>query len=292
VTYSMVAEPGELPAKELEIFETTTEASAVEVASDTLTVVPARAGDSDLLEILQLLRFRNRTDRTFTGETTGGVLKLPVPEGAFDLAPASESNTNGLTMTAQGLMTTVPLQPGEVSFPFLYRVRVPRSGWQLRREVFYPTDHVDLLVGEGLRVDAAPGFELQEKADIGDRRYDRYRSEGLLPGAVVSSDIGFVASRGDSGAWYGAGAILAGVAAALVAGILLVRRRRGAAKDVAAPAPLTDALPSPGRSRQELIDQVALLDESFDAGGLDRTEYEWRRSRLIAQLKGARAAAP
>jgi hypothetical protein len=306
VTYSMVAEPGELPAKELKIFETTTDVSAVDVVADTLTVVPQRAGTSDVLEIFQLLRFRNRTDRTFTGESPGGgVLKLPVPESAFDLAPATDSDTQQLAMTPKGVMSTAPLQPGELSLPFLYRVRVPRSGWQLRREVFYPTEHVDLLVAEGLQVQTAPGFEFQEKANIGDRRYDRYRSDDLLPGRVIASDIGFTASRSDSGAWYGAAAILGGVAAALLAGIFTLHRRRAAAKVGAsrARAGRAPASPSMGANsfqtppasapnRQELIDRVALLDESFDAGGLDRDEYQSQRSELIAQLKGARAAAP
>lgn len=288
VTYSLVAEPGELPDRDLRIYEATSDVSAVEIASDTLTIVPSDG--SDVLEVLQLLRFRNPTDRTYIGEAPQeGVLKLPVPESVFDLAPATEENNAGLTTTPQGLMTNLPLQPGEMTVPYLYKVRVPRSGWQLRREVFYPTDHSDLLIGEGLRLNAGPGYEFAEQADLGGARYDRYRSEGLLPGAVIAADVGFVASTGDSGLWAGAVAILVLVTLAALAGAVAVRRRRRArAGAEGARTPAAGMTPAqPGPSRQELIDQVALLDESFDAGGLERSEYETQRSKLLADLRAA-----
>jgi hypothetical protein len=167
------------------------------------------------------------------------------------------------------------LQPGELSIPYIYKVKVPRSGWQLRREVLYPTRTADLLIGEGLALNAAPGFEFQEKADLG-KSYDRYRSESLTPGEVVAADIGFGTASGGKGIWYGMGTMFAVLATALLAAALAMRRRKLEKAKVrpSAPAP----------SRNELIDQVARLDESFDAGGLDPSQYETERSKLMAQL--------
>ncbi|MEX2553957.1 MAG: hypothetical protein WD627_13280 [Actinomycetota bacterium] len=275
-TYSMIAEPGELPAKELIVYETTQDVSVVEVVSDTMTVIASeRENEPDVFEVLQLLRFRNDSDRTYTGETgEDAVLRLPVPESVFDLAPGSEDSA-GLAMTPRGLAATVALQPGELSIPYIYKVKVPRSGWQLRREVLYPTRTADLLIGEGLELNAAPGFEFQEKADLG-KSYDRYRSESLTPGEVVAADIGFGTASGGKGIWYGMGTMFAVLATALLAAALAMRRRKLEKPKVRASAPAP--------SRNELIDRVARLDESFDAGGLDPSQYETERSKLVAQL--------
>lgn len=282
VTYSMIAEPAELPAKELKVFETTQDVSVVEVVSDTLTVIPSGGEDADIFEVLQLLRFRNGSDRTYTGEAgDDSVLRLPVPESVFDLVPGSE-NPAGLAMTPRGLAATVALQPGELSIPYLYKVKVPRSGWQLRRAIFYPTRRADMLIGEGLKINAAPGFKYEGRVDLGGKNYDRFRSESLTPGEEVAADVGFGTASTGEGVWYGLGPIFAILAAGVFAGALAMRRRK---------LGKSQALPSaPAPTRKDLIDRVARLDEKFDAGGLEPSRYEAERSKLIAELKEEHAA--
>ncbi|MGQ0680117.1 MAG: hypothetical protein ACT4OM_10785 [Actinomycetota bacterium] len=277
VTYSMVAEPGDLPARELKIHETTRDVSVVKISSDSMTVVP-REDRPDELEILELTTYLNSSDRTYIGEEGEGqpVVRLAVPEGVVELTPMDEANSAGLAVGPRGLGSIVPLKPGEAQIPYLYRAKVPRSGWQLRREVLYPTEHVDLLVNTDLTLDAAPGFTFAEEVTLADRRYRRYRMESTTPGEVVAADIGFNSAGGSgSGVWVGFGTIVALVAAALGAATLRRRKRRLLA-------------PGPGRAgagRAELIEEVARLDERFDAGGVERLEYDRRRSELISALK-------
>ena len=309
VAYSEVLEPGRTEPVEIKIYETTTDASVVRVTSDSMTVLQSTAeGQGNVLEVLQLLRFRNDSDRTFIGSESdqtapepapspGGppepperqVLKLPVPESAYDLAPADAANGAGLATSGEGrLVTTSALAPGETSVAYLFKVKVPRTGWQLRRETYFPTDHADLLVGKRLNLTAAPGFEFQESKTLGGESYNRYRSGELNPGSVIEADIGFP-EEGVDGVWIGFGAGVAVLAALLVAATLRMRRRRAAkeqAKSAAsppAPEPATAGEPT----RQELIDRVAALDEKFEAGGLGAPEYESQRKSLLAKLSSS-----
>lgn len=298
VAYSEVLEPGQVEGIELTIHETTDDVSVVKIASDTTTVLQSTAeGQSDVLEVLQLLRFRNDSDRTYSGQEIEQppppdseseappprqVLRLPLPESAFDLAPADPGNSSGLATAGGRLVVTSPLVPGETSVAYLFKVQVPRSGWQLRREIYHPTERMDLLLDSGLELTAAPGFEFQESANLGGQEYNRYRSGSRNPGAVLEADIGFTGGSVE-GVWIGFGAVVAVLGVLLLAGILRMRRRRAAK----APAPKAIAVepahPAPP-TRQELIDRVAALDEEFDAGGLEEDAYRARRSELLTRL--------
>lgn len=292
VTYSRLLEPGETAAVDLTIFETTSDPSVVRIASDSMTVLQSTAeGQSDVLEVLQLLRFTNESDRAYTGsdpapaedpeqtQQAREVLKLPLPESAYDLAPADAANGAGLA-TAQGrLVATTAVVPGETSVAYLYKVKVPRSGWQLRREVYHPTDHVDLLIGKSLELGAAPGFRFQEDKELGDIEYARWRSGELNPGAVIQADVGFPAAS-TNGVWFGFATLVAVLGALFFAGSIGLRRRRAAralASGQSEPAPEEP-------SRNELIEQVAALDLDFEAGSVGQEEYDSKRSSLLDKL--------
>lgn len=301
--YSRQLEPGQTAGIELKIYETTTDASVVKIASDSMTILQSTLeGQSDVLEVLQLLRFRNESDRTYAGPDPGdpgadnsqpagqprAVVRLPLPESAFDLAPADPGNAASLATTGGRLVTTSALVPGETSVAYLYKVKVPRSGWQLRREVHHPTDHVDLLIGKALDLAAAPGFEFAESTNLGGQEYSRYRAGSKNPGAVVEADIVF-AGGSSNGVWYGAATLAAALGALLLFASIRMRRRRVSRllERGGEPAP-TGAAAKPGEpTRRELIEQVAALDEQFETGGLDDQTYRARRSSLLARLSGS-----
>jgi hypothetical protein len=301
VAYSRVLEPGSVEPVELTIYETTTDSSVVSVTSDSMTVLQStEEGQGNVLEVLQLLRYRNDSDRAFIGsdsdqaaapEPSPGeeqpaqqrqILKLPVPESAYDLAPADAANNAGLATSGAGrLVTTSALTPGENSVAYLFKVQVPRTGWQLRREVYHPTEHADLLIGTRLNLTAAPGFDFQEAKTLGGESYNRYRSGALNPGSVIEADIGFPDEAVD-GIWVGFG-----IGVAVLGGLLafaFVRMRRRRAAKVAAKA-AESAEPAAGDpTRDELIEQVAELDERFESGGLEKAEYESQRASLLARI--------
>ncbi len=258
---------------ELRIFETTTDDGSIEVDSETLTIVQ---GVQDQMEILQVVRVANRSDRTFVGRSapsadeTPITIRLPLPEGAFDVALSDILRERGVEATPEGLGTGEPVLPGESSYSFAYKVRVPRSGWQLRRPIVYSTLRIDLLVDDGLTT-TAPGFELQEKPELGGKKYRRYRDGPFLSGDILGVDVGYPAASSGSGLTLGiGGAVLLLIS---VGGLALAARKRRDKNE--------------NLDRKELIHRIAELDEAFAQGRIEQAAYASSRARMKKELMEA-----
>lgn len=262
VTYSTVTELGQ--SVQLTIFETTRDDSMVTITSDTITVVSA---GEDLMEVLQLMRIQNSADRTFIGTEEDGVLRLPTAPAAFDLSPGQGITPSRIGQIPGGFITGDPLLPGTTSTNYLYRVRVGRSGWPLQRQVFYPTDHIDVLVGPTLEI-AGPGLEFEESVELGGRRYRRYRAGSLSPGAIFEASISFSGNSASGGLVAGA---VAGLVILIGAALWLPRLRKRRASP-------------PEPDRQTLIVEIATLDEEFASGTLEEQDYQAHRSELKRKL--------
>lgn len=284
VAYTTLVPAGTAEDVELTIFGTTDDPSTVRVASDSITVVKGAEEEGNVLEVLQLLRVENTSDRTYVGPSGDSprVLTMPVAESAYDLTPADRSNPAGLTGEGGEVVSTAPLRPGVTSIAYLYRVQVPRSGWQLRREVLQPTQRADILIGSGLVFDGGPGFEFQEETELGGQNYRRYRRENLTPGTALAADIGFP-DTSSGGVWIGAGVAAAVLAALLGAGEVRRRKRKTSAR--AAKQALQDAPAQPARA--ELIEQIARLDEQHAAGEISDGDHQQQREQLLEQVQTA-----
>lgn len=272
VTYSKLTEANltDEYVVEMKVFETTPDSTAIQVASDTMTVV---RGAEDHMEILQVLRIENRSDQTFIGTPAGPgqegamTIRLPLPSGAFDVSLSDTLSAMGVQASAEGLVTSEPVLPGETSYSYAYKVKVPRSGWQLRRPIVYPTSRIDLLVDDRLTA-TVPGFELQERPNLGGRAYRRYRDGPFQPGDILGADVGYPQDTTRSGLWAGLGAA---VLLILILGVATVRGRRK-------PKPIAKT------DRDELIRKIAELDAAFEEGDLQEAPYRSARQRLKKEL--------
>lgn len=329
VTYraAVTGDSGRVETK-VSIYEPASDATVLKIASDTLTVVP---GAGNVLEVLQILRVDNGSDRTYVGTTSTApappaagtpgapappapgspgapepakvntVLQLPVPAGAYDLT-AQEGSQVGLTQGADGgVYTAAPISPGEVVVSFLYRVKIPSSGWELRRPVFYPTAKSTVLLGPGLALDA-DRYRYEGPVTLENRKYGRWDGPALAPGGELAARIG--SDRAGSGLVWGLWAVLGALVVAVVAVPLLLRRRRRRAPTgsagssaPAAPAGLSrPATPSgasqvsqapdgpQGSERARLIEEIAALDDALEAGSVPRHEHAERRAALKQRL--------
>jgi hypothetical protein len=287
---AVTGDSGTLDVK-LTIYEPTTDATVLRVASDTLTVVP---GSGNVLEVLQIMRVGNGSDRTYVGTTPAtpppstpsgsgspdaprppAVLQLPVPAGAYDVT-SQEGSQGGLARgTEGGIFTADPLSPGQTVVSFLYRVKVPSSGWALSRPVFYPTARSTVLLGPGLTLDA-DRFKFQGPVTLENRKYGRWDGPALAPGDQLAARIG--SDRAGSGLVWGLWVALAAVLVAAVAVPLALRRRRKT-------APRGSRAPGAGPSeRARLVEEIAALDDALEAGSISEREHAERRGALKQRL--------
>lgn len=273
VTYSRTAEfpEGSSDATaDLKIFESTDDDSAIRIPSDVITIIE---GTENNLEIIQLLRITNSSDRTFVGTNESGarrVLGLPVPPGATDLLALEGFRGEATSPIAGGIVTSDPILPGDSSISYLYRVKVARSGWSLRRAIFYPTQRIDLLVETMLEV-SAPGFRFEEQVTLEEKTYRRYRGRSLRVGSDLEAEIRPASAPG-SNLWWGLGGGLGALAILFLAGVFFARKRK--------PPRAT----SPGE-RERLVEEIAALDEAFVAGQVPEDEYRRRRNEMKTQLQ-------
>lgn len=271
VTYSTVIDYNSqpMPAIELRIFETTSDDSVLRVTSDSITVVRGPGSD---FEVLQLLRLRNNSDRTYIGDRTVEevpVLRLPVATGGFEISPGEGITAGRLVTTNEGFGSSDPVQPGDSTISYAYKVRIPRGGWSLARLTPYPTDHIDLLAADDLVVNA-PTFRFVEAKDLGGRNFRRYRTGPLPAGSLLEANIDLPSSTSPVLGW-GVGTTLL-----LFLGMVLfaaTRRRRR----------------PPLGAREQLIEKIASLDLTFAAGKVVESEYRLTRSRLKDELVAADA---
>ena len=272
VTYSTVVDNTSqpMPAIELRIFETTSDDSVLRVTSDSITVVKGPGSD---FEVLQLLRVRNDSDRTYIGDRTAEevpVLRLPVATGGFEISPGEGITAGRLVTTDEGFGSSDPVQPGDSTISYAYKVRIPRGGWSLARLTPYPTDHIDLLAADDLVVNA-PTFRFVEAKDLGGRNFRRYRTGPLPARSLIEANIDLPSSTSPALGWG------VGVTLLLFLGIVVfaARRRRSA-------PPLSD--------REQLIEKIASLDLAFGAGTIPESEYRMTRARLKDELLVAAGA--
>jgi uncharacterized membrane protein len=267
VNYTVVVDggPSEVEAR-LTIYETTRDESVVTIPADTMFVAPREDG---AIEVLQQFRIVNTSDRTYvgaSGDDSRAVVTLPVPRGAFDLAPVEGIDSERVFGAGGGMALSEPLQPGETALSYLYRVRVPAGLWPLERRVFYPTERLDLLVRVPMRV-SSTDLRPHTEAEVEGESYRVFRGGPLDAGYVVVAEVTTAAGVSVS-LWVGLAAIMA-VLLALLATAGWARRRSRRTR--------------PSR-REELVDAIARLDEQFEAGGMEEEAYRRRREEIKARL--------
>ena len=247
------------------VYETTIDPSVISVVLDTLTVV---RGTEDTLEVFQLMRIENQSDRTFVGEDDSdrrSVLRLSVPQGAYDFL-RGQGLVGELSRSGADAVTSDPVLPGTSNINFLYKVNVPRTGWNLSKEVIYPTEIFDILIGQGLSL-TGPGFAFEETVDLESQNYRRFRAAGARPGATVIANISFEASSAGLAPVL-IGGVLALIIIATSVPLFLRRRSRG-----------------PGAiDREQLVTYIASLDESFERGEIDEKAYLSKRHSAKKRL--------
>jgi membrane protein implicated in regulation of membrane protease activity len=275
VTYSAEATPGS-PAT-LKIYETTTDPTVLSIPATTLTVIIGRQGNYN---VLQLLTAHNSSDRSYVGTPNPAApgppptLELPIPAGATAFSPV-QGLANGLTAAPDGLVaSTDSIQPGNTDVSYIYNIAVPRSGWGMSLPVIYATSKFDVLVDPGLTL-SGPGLAFRKVVTINKKDYRDYQGANLAPGTTLNATIA-PASSTSATLYLGLGALLVLIVASAVGVPRLLRRRRKEGPQAGEPEPAGE--------REQLIEEIAALDEAHAAGSVEDDDYTAQRAELKNRL--------
>ncbi len=257
------------------------------------------------LDVGELYAYANDSDRVYMGEAGGtdgapAVLSFVVPEGAQNVSFEGGELGDRFKQVDGKYIDTLPLAPGQRQVLLRYSLPIANGEVKLSHPIPYPIDNLNLLVPdlEGMKVDApdwVQGDPLQTQGGAF-RNYTRTAlAAGSTPSATLSG-INAVAlaqsnptSQGsqqqviDRNATPGiSGLPVVPIIVAVVAGLLLglgtflvIRRQRK--QEAAVPV-------QRGQVRQALVQEIADLDDAYDAGDVTEADYQAQRGLLKAKL--------
>lgn len=290
VTYysdTVALEPGVDAALEVTLYPVTDEGRPLHL--DTLHLI-VQIDDPGLYRVLQFMTVSNAGQAAYAGgpalrdgRRAGLVLPLPPGAGSVRVAPFPSAEEalppEAAEIRSDRVLDARPVPPAGRQVAITYDLVSEGEPVEVVLELPYPTQSVSLLVGGDaagqvdLRTDS---LEPQPDQQIGERSYRMWLAEALAPGTRVRFTIG--PHRG--GLTIAHWALLAlgvGLLCAVAAGL---------------------QRPAPGhveRRRDEIIAAIAALDDAYEEGELEDSEYFGRRAaelerlELLARIGGAAA---
>jgi hypothetical protein len=264
------------------VYDSTTSAEAITVTSAHTIIYVAE----DRLLVDEIYSFDNGGDRTYVGAEDRLVgdgrretLRFSLPEGAGEVQVLAGLTGCCLFITADGFLHTMPVLPGTTQVAFSYDIMQAGDGYVFTWKSYFPTQQYDFLVQSGTVQLESEGLLQAEPLKVEGVTYTHLAASNLLPGRSLS--VRMSGLRPGGGPPAVAWAALATVALAAAAGFFYVRRRRRAEPVAAGGAGEA--------SREELLAELARLDDDFEDGVIAEAEYRKLRSekkaRLLALMK-------
>jgi hypothetical protein len=232
------------------------------------------SAQADSVLVTEYYVFVTTDNRTFVGNTGDpGVLHFSLPNGAAGLEVAYGPGQNQVVAEADGFWDTRPVRPGGSEVGYTYTLAWRSGKLDLTRPVDYPTARLDLVVPEGSLDITGPGIVSEDSISIGGNVYAHYSAEDLVPGQDLTMTISRASGGGPGVVWL----VLLGLLAVVVvlAAVYLFRRRRPAAVPVGG-----DTV----SRQQQLLGELAELDDRFDAGEIDEADYRKLRDAKKTEL--------
>ena len=269
----------------LRVWDTTTDPAAIFVRRNDVFVVPD-AGRAGVVESVTVV---NPTNLAYIGRgagpSGGGSPEAPslgfaLPAGASERGVRvldSDLDIPRLVNTDFGFGVTVAIPPGESRITYTYELPGGGGSFDVSRSALYSIGEFSIYAADPLEVESNR-LDGGDTVDIEGTTYRRWATrDSIDPGDPVQA-----VATARAGMEPGLVAGLAGVLAlVVVVGLLAYRRAR---KHRSAGAPIAAARSSL-TTRAEVVEAIAALDVSFQAGSISESEWRTRRNQLKDELR-------
>lgn len=254
------------------------------------------------LDVGEIYILSNTGDRVYDGEEGDDgvrrVLFLTVPENATNVGVEGAELGGRFLVEGNAVIDTAPMAPGQRQILIRYSLPIEDGRVELFHPIAYAVDHLNLLVPDiGMTVEA-PGWNEGEAMPAQDGSYRNFSRTNLEPGEVSGAELSDIeaemlipaeshpsvgrqivdsqATPGISGQPYFPYVIVLLGIVVLALGTVFALRRQ---KQLQQQAPQLRE-----QHRQNLIQEIADLDDDYENGELSRSDYESERRMLKAQL--------
>ena len=250
----------------------------------------------DRVMVSEIYIISNNDTAVFVGETgdaDDGVFELALPSGAenanFQRSFGSVSNflpASEVIQTDSGWADTVPLRPGEGGMNLLATYEIPyEDGVTIAHPLFYDAANATILMPDvGISV-LEGGWIDQGTQQMGAAgTFLSYAQPGLAAGEALSFELNGRVDRVNRNDTASIGISLEGdsTTGLIIGGSVFLLVVVGAVFTVRSwqtSAPVVDE----GETEQ-LLQAVANLDDAYEAGGMDESQYQKQREKLMSEL--------
>ena len=260
-------------------------------------MIPTIDARSRQVGVLTVINVDNRGDRVWVPDLTDpeltglDLLRFNLPEGFTDLSIESELPTGNVLEIDTGFALTNPIPPGEFAVLISYILKYEGDSFDFNLKLPYGADQVRMLLPEDGGSIRADGFGGTESVVVGDSVFNQYQGADYAAGielGLAFSDlpqptIFQVISDFFSGRTYVIVIIwIVGIAFLVILGYAMYSTRKN--------SNLSSEDDEELANRDDIIAEIAALDEDYEADNIDEDEYNDRRDelkRLALKIKDA-----
>jgi hypothetical protein len=283
--------------RNITVFERTNDRSVLRILSRGVVIAGADR-DAGRIEVLEIIALENESDRVFTGDENGEVLRIALPSNASEIAPQPGFDFGQMFFDEQRsnvLVSTGAVTPGSHNPMISYQIPYDGTSGTLSIGTAMPTSTLRVLVREDTFNISSSVLEPAGIQQVGSDSYEVLAIDSPVVGDTMSVRISGL-PRENWNIPVEMSTLLASLAAGvgLVVGAVLiyqvVQRRQVSA---AGPAevehdarsryePESDDLE---RTRLELAAELNRLEADFERGDLDEDSYHRERDDILERLR-------
>jgi hypothetical protein len=226
----------------------------------------------NVLDVTEILVVRNSGTRSyFPTPGVGEGMILSLPAGAFQLQPLVE----GVQRTAQGVLYSNPIPPGDSQIVYRYNVERASVDNILSRQMDYNASRIQVLISPSSETVMASNLTNEGVQQIGDKSYLLLsNSVGLQQGMSISVEFSSILAWQDVMKW----GILGVVVLMIIAGVIIGIRTHPEEEEQE--KPLRALSSKDAQQFDSIIHSIADLDDQYEAGDLDEKTYRRQRNKL------------
>lgn len=261
---------------DLQLFESTRSDSDLTVKMHHFIVEPAEG----FVRVREMMAVVNSGDRTYVGSrpTKSGkfrTVSYRLPEGASQLQLGEGLMSCCVEFEPGGFYDTMEFMPGMKKIVFAYRIEAPEQRLSVSKTLTLPTGELDVMATD--RSVQISSSDLAEKPVQG-VPVQRLVAENLNSGEQVNLNLaglpGSPTNLGSVTLWT---FLIVLIFFGLFVYTKLKRTRTAAGTEHEEIKPVAD--------REGLLRQIAELDDRFEAGEIEESEYRINRSHLKNELE-------
>lgn len=270
----------------IQIFEVTNDPGAVRIEQMHIVF----EFDSGNASVGELYVISNLGDRAYAAAKLGDpTLNFGLPGGYKNLQFEDGDIGDRYKLTADGFADTQAVRPGAGNYQIVAQYILPYSdALTFTQKIFYTTNNLSILLPDVGVTLSGGSFTDMGVRDIQGTKFRTYTSNGAKAGDVIKFDLKGKPTLNANAATASSTtdtttAIIGGLALGLALSIVALYYWN--TKNTNTPQLSTVRVKNISKRREELISEIADLDEGFENGEYSEAEYKTEREKLKVELR-------